>query len=327
VPDRFWILLVRLGIGGIVLGIVLSRAYGLQFGLIVISFGVFLLVAGSISLRRSRASGLAANAVEARREDFVARLDRGDTLDQVAEAYERLHKVPPASTLYYLGALIRGNVGMGGNPEVNEAAGVVLNRQAALVSSESAEAFIETFSRARNVFFLDRGVSLFPDPDQPGGGKRGTFVVSRRFVYFFANPDDLAVGAVFAQGLAKEKALDLTHIPYLGVASFGVEVVKELREGAHEDFDPKAKEEFKKLFVQPGSVAIPIRTIVSLERSRVTTRFGLPRERLVISTKDSAGPETRFCFGSEQVFDDQWFTTAGEVIRTVCVMEGRLLPR
>jgi len=310
----------------IVVGGIVAFTKHFEIGSIAIVFGVFLFVKGAHTLRQSRKAGQDANAVALEWEDIRARLDRGETFDEIAQDLERLRKIEPARTLYYLGDLIRANVGAGGNPEVNEAARILLSRQAASASSESAEKAIETFSRARNVFFVDKSTFLFPNPDQLEGGEPGVFIISRHFLYFLIHPEEGSLGAVFAQGLVKEKFYEWTRIPYLGVAALGIEAVSELREAIHDDFNPEVVGGLKKLFRQPGSLAIPLSTIVALGRARVATKFGVPRERLVVFTKDPADKETRYGFGSGLLFDDQWFTIASDVLRTVCVMEGRLLP-
>lgn len=320
-PDRWR---VPLGIGIVVIGVALAIADHLEIGVLVIFFGVFWSVQGAVALRRSRRSTQSAGAVAARQKDFVERLDRGETLDGIADDYERLHGIPPASTLFYLAAMLRRIVGTGKNPEANAVAGGVLARQAA-PASEPPEAAIESFTFARSVFFVDQEAQLYADPEKPERGASGVLVVARRFVYFFRDPDPFRVGEGFAKGLAKERILDWTGVPYLGLASAGLELVTELRESVRDFFDPEVVEKLKKRFAEPGSFAVGLGAIVALERARLT-KLGLPRERLVIVATDEAGREARYCLGpSRRVFDDRWVTSVAEVISTVCVMNGRML--
>lgn len=319
-PERWQI---RLGLGAAVLGVALAIAQAPEFGALVVLLGVYLVGQGVLRRRRRKQVDSSLSEVQDHRMDCLERLERGETFDQVAQEYDRLYRIPRARTLLYLGALFRVYVGVGRDPERNELAGFALKRQD-VPAPEPPEKMIEGFSFANNVFFVDESARFYPDESKPDVARPGILLIARYGVYFFIDPARVSVEGEFAKGLVKEKLFDWTGVPYLSLASAGFETASALWEGLRDYFRPEVVERLKKNFGVPGSFALPLSAVVALDKLRLT-RFGLPRERLVIMTNDAAGHETRYCFGSSRVFDNRWVTGLLELISTACVLNGRML--
>jgi hypothetical protein len=238
-------------------------------------------------------------------------MKRGETPNQIAEAFDRQYKIPPILTIGYIAQERLRLIGrVRDTPEAQAVlAWLASDRQEAL---PSARELIGSLDERRNVFGGVGDVhSLMGASDHPGA-----LLATRAHLYFFAESHHES----FVQETFKETWLQA--FPQLHLLHMGTGLAQGVRAELTTVSSPALRKELEERFDLPDSFAIPWRDVTSLGKQPVGSHP--PAIEMVIRHGEGSDEkERRFSFGTG--FNEEAVDNMIDVARAACALEGRLL--
>ena len=303
------------GVLVVIAGLVIWSRDAHEWAISTLAFGGYFLFKGIRERRRDQVASRQAAVADDHVPEINERMGRGETPDQIAEAFETQFKIPPVITLQVLATDRVRLMGRGQDAELVAAAMAWIGSGRPETPPPPLEVLAGLNPR-RNAFGASGEVQLVPGEGEPGKPVKGGLVATRTHLFFLPllHPES------FAGGAAKEFAMNF--FPPIGL----VTLAGELAEGVHSDLTgitPKAIAELTERFERPGSFAVPWREIQSVGKETVEG-LGPPRVQLAIAHGDPAAPtERRFSkgFGQDEAWVDDWV----DWIRMMGVLDGVLL--
>src|SRR5262249_54896427 len=151
-----------------------------EFAIVNFVFGGLGLLNGAVQYVKNRRAQSDHATMYAHREEAGQRIDRGETPNQIADAFEREYKIPPSRTLVFLARIALRFVAEKRDPEDEQfwLRWLSSNREQ---QPAPARDLIKAFDARRNLL----GVSGGAHPLAPSRGS-GALFASRSYLYFFA---------------------------------------------------------------------------------------------------------------------------------------------
>ena len=242
--------------------------------------------------------------------EMLARLDRGETLDQIADAFERNYQVAPSRTLWAVATGLFARMTQTNDPAIAEDLFALLSRSRE-ENPAAPRDLITKFDARRNLFGVSRDVQIHSPVLA-----NGMLFAARNYLYFFAiEAEDSEKEAIISRLSAMVPALHNIHL---------AETFLKDAAGAFTNIDDSR--ELKGLvtaFDSPGSFAVPWRDITWVGKRRAAGPIRMPG--LVLQyTKGGVAVEQRFGLDllSNPKIVDEWI----DLVRVACALDGKLLP-
>jgi hypothetical protein len=302
---------LTVGLGLLVVALVLfendhHEAAGIAFvlGLPAALLGVRLYLKGGSTERDYE-------VLSARWNEAYARLDRGETPDQIAEAFERDYQILPTRTLLFIANVVLQGIDRERNPEAIQALASALSADRTPQLPPGRD-LIPKLSGRRNILAYSPAVASISPVSASG-----SLLAARSYLYFFAMKEE-------DPGWAMMKARVVSAIPPLHAAHLTESLLEGVQEAFTDVDDRSFLKELEEAFHSPNSFAVPWREVTSVGK-RVLTVGPIRTPRLVLKHGSAGATVERlfeFDFGLGRRDVDAWF----DLVRLACALEGTLLP-
>jgi hypothetical protein len=253
-------------------------------------------------------------ALQARQEDVIDRMCSGQTVDAIADEYERLHQIAPTQTLlmaaYFIHQLYHDD-----DPRLQAMAEQLSSIQT-LDSVTGAADLIPRLNFTKTVYQADRCSACREGGD--GKLEEGVMVLSRGYLYFFPYTESFSYAGARVKGYV-EGGLE-RMIPGWGVVSTIWEVGSGVTEAAAGFFSIDRLVKLAAAFKKPAAFAVTLAKLSSFG-SVVVDKSAYLR----VAERDPDTKATRtYYFGPQSNERAGWISGWIDMIALACIGEGNL---
>ena len=299
-----------LGVGALTLGLILVLGdWWEEFGVFNLGFGLLFLFQGFRQRARSARFDRQFLTFAKHADEASARMHRGESPQQIADAFEQQFQIPPVISLYYMANDRLNYIGRGREFLDTLAVKAWLSLDARELADP--EELIAGFAGPRNLFATLGKVSIV------GSETQGALVAARTHLFFFHNPNP----EKFGREVLKDMAVNALP-PVVGYAQLLRDLFQGVR-GEVRSYDAALVKELTQRFALPASFAIPWRRVQQIGKLPLHGS-NPPEVHLLIKHGEEAAPtELRLRLGSglNEATVDVWV----DIVRVACVLEGKLL--
>ena len=285
-----------------------QEGFGLTF---LVASGGFL-ATGMARRRRQRQIQRDSDALSDKQADLIARLDRGESLEQIARDYQHLYQVPITQMLLRLGDWLLRIIATQPNAQEKQELCRVLKSHQVLEPLPPPKEMIQNFNFNESVYLVHEDVDAAAE-DRWLERFSGILIIARVYIYFITAQ---SAGDKFFKSYTTHGLVHL--VPYLSVAHAGFELVHGMHEMLAQYFSPALINELKHHFAPP-SFAIPLRAITAIQ---MIPGHSLEPVRLVIQSTDQKGTVQRWHFATQVSMTDSSVHCWIDVLRAACVSQG-----
>lgn len=247
-------------------------------------------------------------------EDILERLQNNQPIDDIAEDYYQLENIPPIRTIQAISNVVKMFANSNEDIEKQIADAIVCNQ--IVDSNKPPNTYIESFNFLNSVYAMDDNAQLVKD-ENGSTGRKGTLVLHKGYLYFFAKPDCVFDNTYIDK--ISDKVGDI--VPILGIAVSGYKLAKGLSQELSNEFDKKTIEMLKERFLDSGSFAINLSTLKDAT-ARKAKWFENGDSYILLHVHDREEP---LLIKSNSKID-KWAYQWQEILQLACIAENNLIP-